>query len=57
MTITANHPGALVYVDGVLIDESQPRSVKLTGEETVVRLTVTAEDFTASRDYRIVIRK
>ncbi|MNM04579.1 Non-reducing end beta-L-arabinofuranosidase [compost metagenome] len=57
MMIAANHPGALVYVDGVLIDESQPRSVKLTGEETVVRLTVTAEDFTASRDYRIVIRK
>ncbi|AIQ64541.1 hypothetical protein PSTEL_16990 [Paenibacillus stellifer] len=57
MMIAANHPGALVYVDGVLIDESQPRSVKLTGMETVVRLTVTAEDFTASRDYRIVIRK
>lgn len=43
----------LLYEGDVLINDSILRSVKLTGDETVIELTVKAEDHKTSRCYRL----
>ncbi|MDO3409103.1 glycoside hydrolase family 127 protein [Saccharibacillus sp. CPCC 101409] len=45
----------LVYADGVLIEDTLPRSVRLEGERTVFRLGTKAEDHETSLEYEIEI--
>ncbi|WP_172194056.1 beta-L-arabinofuranosidase domain-containing protein [Saccharibacillus qingshengii] len=45
----------LVYADGVLIEDTLRRLVKLDGERTVLHLTAAAEDHEQTRDYIIEI--
>jgi DUF1680 family protein len=50
-------PGGLVYVDGVLIDDTKPRTVAVApgAEPTVVALRSMAQDHVTAKDYRITI--
>ncbi|WP_151737621.1 beta-L-arabinofuranosidase domain-containing protein [Paenibacillus tengchongensis] len=49
------HKNALVYVGGVLIEDSLPREVLLSSSETKLHIAVKAEDQEASRDYTVEI--
>ncbi|GEL96441.1 beta-L-arabinofuranosidase domain-containing protein [Cellulomonas composti] len=47
----------LVYVGGVLIDDTLPRTVPLTGEVTVVPVVAKAQDHTTSRTYTVTVER
>lgn len=52
-----SHKNGLLYCGGILIDDTQPRTVSLQGDSTVLTLTVKAEDHVAAKDYSITIIK
>ncbi|QSF44176.1 beta-L-arabinofuranosidase domain-containing protein [Paenibacillus tianjinensis] len=51
------HKNALVYYSGILIDDTQPRTVSLQENSTQVNLTVKAEDHVTEQEYSITIIK
>lgn len=55
MTARPATPSGLVVVDGVLVDDSQPRSVTLTGGTTTLAVTAFAQDHETSADYTVTI--
>ncbi|MEK3686862.1 beta-L-arabinofuranosidase domain-containing protein [Paenibacillus sp. FSL R10-2736] len=57
LNVTPEHKNALVYADGILIEDSLPRQVKLTEERTTLNLTVKAEDHITEQEYVITIVK
>lgn len=57
LNVTPEHKNALVYADGILIEESLPRQVKLTGNRTTLNLTVKAEDHLSEQEYVVTIVK
>ncbi|AIQ57121.1 hypothetical protein PBOR_09390 [Paenibacillus borealis] len=57
LKVTPEHKNSLVYADGILIEDSLPRQVKLTGQRTTLNLTVKAEDHITEREYMITIVK
>ncbi|AIQ49068.1 hypothetical protein R70723_26560 [Paenibacillus sp. FSL R7-0273] len=52
-----SHHNALLYCGGILIDDTQPRSISLQEEHTLLTLTVKAEDHVTSKAYSITIIK
>lgn len=51
------HKNALLYCGGILIEDTQPRSVALEEDITPLKLTVKAEDHVAEQEYSITIVK
>ncbi|NGZ73782.1 beta-L-arabinofuranosidase domain-containing protein [Saccharibacillus alkalitolerans] len=47
----------LVYADGILIEDSLRRKIRLQGDVTLLRLTALAEDHETARDYVIEIAR
>jgi len=54
---TPASPHALVYVDGILIDDQQPRAVKLAKGVTALKVKVVAADEVTEQVYIVKIRK
>jgi DUF1680 family protein len=50
-------PSGLIYIDGVLIDDTKSRTIPLapTGDDTVVALRSVAQDHVTAKEYRITI--
>lgn len=57
MNVVPAHKNALVYVNQILIDDTQPRIVELTADTTQLELVVRAEDSDYSEQYSISIMK
>ncbi|WP_052339766.1 beta-L-arabinofuranosidase domain-containing protein [Gorillibacterium massiliense] len=57
MKVTPAHKNALVYLDGILIDEALPRELPVPGNEAAFMLKVVAEDFATETCYPLVMRK
>jgi len=47
----------LLYVDGALVDDTKLQTVDLKQDETVVNLTVYAEDHTTKAEYKVTVAK
>ncbi|KAI7257721.1 hypothetical protein KC345_g10723 [Hortaea werneckii] len=57
LNVTPEHKNALVYADGILIEDSLPREIRLPENSTKLNLTVKAEDHITEREYMITIVK
>lgn len=57
MTAAPAHHNARVCVNGILIDDTAPRSIPLHDAVTSVSILVTAEDGEHSREYKVTIVK
>lgn len=55
MNVTPAHKNALVYVDGILIEDSLPREIRLAQSSTELNLTVKAEDHLTAQEYTVII--
>ncbi len=47
----------LLYMDGVLVNETQAKKIELSGQETTIQLKAYAEDHETSKDYTLKILK
>lgn len=52
-----NVPSGLVYVNGILVDDTLPREIPLAQKETVVELRAYAQDHDTAIEYRIRVVK
>lgn len=57
LNVTPHHHNALVYADGILIEDSLSREIKLPHSRTEVNLTVKAEDHVTVQEYKLQIVK
>ncbi|MNC26270.1 Cadherin-like beta sandwich domain protein [compost metagenome] len=57
MHAVPSHKNALVYVNGILIEDTLPRTVFLTNPVTNVHITVKAEDLAAVKEYTVTMIK
>lgn len=57
LNVTPHHHNALVYADGILIEDSLPREIKLPHSRTEANLTVKAEDHVTMQEYKVTIIK
>ncbi|ROS23064.1 beta-L-arabinofuranosidase domain-containing protein [Cellulomonas sp. PhB150] len=55
LTATPHTGSGLVYVDGVLVDDTRPRSVPLTGDSTTIALRSWAQDHSTSKPYTVTV--
>ncbi|WP_238655313.1 beta-L-arabinofuranosidase domain-containing protein [Paenibacillus piscarius] len=55
MNVTPAHKNALVYVDGILIEDALPREIRLAQSKTELSLTVKAEDHLTAQEYAVTI--
>ncbi|NQX49676.1 glycoside hydrolase family 127 protein [Paenibacillus tritici] len=57
LNVTPQHQNALVYADGILIEDSLPRTIRLLHDYTGLKLTVKAEDHLTEQEYKVTIIK
>lgn len=57
MNVVPAHKNALVYVNQILMDDTQPRAIQLTSDTTQLQLVVKAEDSSYTKQYAIQIVK
>ncbi|WP_249897521.1 beta-L-arabinofuranosidase domain-containing protein [Paenibacillus sp. PK3_47] len=57
MNTVPGHKNALVYVNGVLIEDTLPRKVTLEDDSITLTLTVKAENHSAVREYNVIVVK
>lgn len=57
MTAAPADEYGLVYVDGILINDKEPRTITMTGDSKEVVLTAKAEDHATSKTYKLRIEK
>ncbi|RHA39934.1 beta-L-arabinofuranosidase domain-containing protein [Cellulomonas rhizosphaerae] len=55
LTATPHTGSGLVYVDGVLVDDTRPRSVPLVGSTTTIALRSWAQDHSTSTPYTVTV--
>ncbi|MBW4085817.1 beta-L-arabinofuranosidase domain-containing protein [Paenibacillus sp. S150] len=51
------HPNALVYVNGILIEDTLPRNVALAAKQTELVIAVKAEDHATMKEYMVTVVK
>lgn len=57
MKAVPNVGSGLIYVNGILIDDTQDRIISITQDETVLQIVSKAQDHTTSKLYTVMIRK
>ena len=57
MTAVPQMESGLIYVNGILIDDTKAREIKLTSEEMVLSIVSKAQDHTTSKTYTVMIVK
>ncbi len=57
MNAVPNVGSGLIYVDGILINDANPRKVALDGEETIVEIVSKAQDHKTEEVYTVTIVK
>lgn len=53
--LSPNTPSGLVYVNGILIDDAEPREIPLTGDQTMVALEAYAQDHVTKISYTVTV--
>ena len=57
MNVSPNVGSGLVYVNDILIDDTEARTIPLSNDTTTVRLTAYAQDHTTNTTYTVTIAK